>query len=110
MTVTPNIWRQGNQGQYVQMRVGETTTFVIDLRNELGSDSLASVSMTIDSGLELVSSVLRTDTTIRSTAHQILIMVRAPETTAVGVYHVKCVTPTANGLTIVKHFDVLIEE
>lgn len=108
MTVNITAWHQGNQGLYVKMNPGETDTFAIDVRNEIDStDELLSVATTIDTGLALLSSVARLDQNIRSRPHQILVVLRATQT---GVFHLKCVATTLNGLVIVKHFDVLVEE
>jgi len=108
MTVAITAWQQGNRGLYVKMSPGETDTFCIDVRNELDStDQLASVISTVDAGLTLLGSVVRIDTTVRATPHQILVVLRATQT---GVFHIKCVAPTLNGLVMVKHFDVLVEE
>ena len=108
MTVAISAWQQGNDGLYVKMSPGETDTFCIDVRNEIDStDELSSVATTVDAGLTLLSSVARLNQNIRSRPHQILVVLRATQT---GVFHIKCVAPTLNGLTIVKHFDVLVEE
>ena len=108
MTVAITAWQQGNQGLYVKMSPGETDTFCIDVRNEIdATDELLSVATTIDDGITLLSSVARMDTSIRARPHQILVVLRATQT---GVFHLKCVAPTMDGLTIVKHFDVLVEE
>tara|TARA_Y100000004_G_scaffold109283_1_gene122574 strand:- start:615 stop:944 length:330 start_codon:yes stop_codon:yes gene_type:complete len=108
MTVAITAWQQGNQGLYVKMSPGETDTFAIDVRNELDStDELLSVTATVDAGITLLSSVVRVDYSVRSRPHQMMVILRAAQT---GVYHIKCVAPTLDGLVIVKHFDVLVEE
>jgi len=108
MTVAISAWQQGNQGLYVKMSPGETDTFCIDVRNEIDStDELLSVTATVDAGLTLLSGVVRIDYSLRSRPHQMMVVLRATQT---GVYHIKCVAPTLNGLTMVKHFDVLVEE
>jgi len=108
MTVAISVWQQSNQGLYVKMSPGETDTFAIDVHNELdASDELLSVTATVDAGLTLLSNVVRINYSLRSRPHQMMVVLRATQT---GVFHIKCVAPTLNGLTMVKHFDVLVEE
>jgi len=108
MTVAISVWQQGNQGLYVKMSPGETDTFAIDVHNELdASDELLSVTATVDTGLTLLSNVVRINYSLRSRPHQMMVVLRATQT---GVFHIKCVAPTLNGLVMVKHFDVLVEE
>jgi len=108
MTVAISVWQQGNQGLYVKMSPGETDTFAIDVHNELdASDELLSVTATVDAGLTLLSNVVRINYSLRSRPHQMMVVLRATQT---GVFHIKCVAPTLNGLVMVKHFDVLVEE
>jgi len=108
MTVAISVWQQGNQGLYVKMSPGETDTFAIDVHNELDvSDELLSVTATVDAGLTLLSNVVRINYSLRSRPHQMMVVLRATQT---GVFHIKCVAPTLNGLVMVKHFDVLVEE
>tara|TARA_B100001057_G_C22814252_1_gene936708 strand:+ start:972 stop:1298 length:327 start_codon:yes stop_codon:yes gene_type:complete len=107
MTITPSAWRLYDQGHYVEMTQGGTDTFAIDIFNELDTgDQLLTVTATADAGITVLSVVPRLDTTVSSTPHQMLIVLRATQT---GVFHIKLIGVTQNGATHVKHFDVLIE-
>jgi|TARA_R100000278_G_scaffold107199_1_gene83902 hypothetical protein len=107
MAVTHTAWRQYDQGHYVEMSTGETDQFAIDLINELDSgDQLLSATSTADSGITVLSTLVRNDASVRSTPHQMMIVLRATQT---GVFHISITSPTINGLTFVKHFDVLVE-
>ena len=107
MAVTPTAWHQNNRGLYVRMQTSETNTFAIDLVNELStSDALSTVTATVDSGITLLSAVPRRDVDISATPHQMLVVLRATQT---GVFHIKLTGTTTQGLTHVKHFDVLVE-
>jgi hypothetical protein len=89
------------------MSTGETDQFAIDLINELDSgDQLLSATSTADSGITVLSTLVRNDASVRSTPHQMMIVLRATQT---GVFHISITSPTNNGLTFVKHFDVLVE-
>ncbi len=107
MTITPSAWRLYDQGHYVEMTLGETDTFAIDIINQLDTgDELTTITATADAGITVLSVVPRYDTTVSSTPHQMLTVLRATQT---GVFHIKLTGVTQNGATHVKHFDVLIE-
>ena len=107
MAVTHTAWRQYDQGHYVEMSTGETDQFAIDLINELDAgDQLLSATSTADAGITVLSTVVRNDVAVRSTPHQMMVVLRATQT---GVFHISITANTNNGLTFVKHFDVLIE-
>tara|TARA_Y100001938_G_scaffold150355_1_gene240904 strand:- start:1807 stop:2133 length:327 start_codon:yes stop_codon:yes gene_type:complete len=107
MTATPSAWRLYDQGHYVEMDIGATEIFAIDIFNELDTgDQLITVTATADAGITVLSAVPRTETTVSSTPNQMLVALRATQT---GVFHIKLMGVTQNGATHVKHFDVLIE-
>ena len=77
MTVAISVWQQNNRGLYVKMSPGETDTFAIDVHNELdASDELLSVTATVDTGLTLLSNVVRINYSLRSRPHQMMVVLR----------------------------------
>ena len=107
MTVTPSAWQQYDQGYYVEMVTGETNTFAVDLINELNTgDELSTVTATTSTGITVSGVAPRYDTSIRTTPHQMIVVLTATQT---GVFNIQLKATTTQGLTHVKHFDVLVE-
>lgn len=108
MAVQHSKWRRNNDGVYVRLDIGHTETFVIDLKNELrAGDFLNTCIATSTSTDILLGFTVRTDFDEGfEYPHQQLVTL-TPQ--AIGVHPIKLTSTTQNGITIVKHFDVLTE-
>lgn len=108
MAVTDTVWLRYNRGHYVKADVGEQINLNIDLKNELATGDFLQgcVATTTSTGLTIFGATVRlTDDTIGQPHQQMVVVIP----TAVGTHPVKLVSTTQNGITIVKHFDILTE-
>ena len=108
MAVADTVWLRYNQGHYVKADVGEQINLSIELKNELDTGDFLQgcVATTTSSGLTIFGATVRFDSDRIDQPHQQMVVVIP---TAVGTHDVKLVSTTQNGLTIVKHFDILTE-
>lgn len=107
MAVAYSKWQINNQGHYVRMQTNSTEIVAVDLVNQLATtDQLITAESTTDPGIDITATVVRYDTAIKSTPHQVLCYIQALQP---GVYGIQIKATTNQGLIIVKHFDVLVE-
>lgn len=107
MAVAYSKWQINNQGYYVRMKANTTEIVAVDLVNQLATtDQLIRAETITDTGINITATVVRYDTAIKSTPHQVLCYIQASQP---GVYGIQLKATTNQGLTIVKHFDVLVE-
>lgn len=108
MAVEATQWHIYNQGYYIQVKQDSKTDLAIDLRNELSTgDYLISTNFTTTSSdLTISLQAVRYDANIRTTPHQAQCTVQS---STLGSHAVKMIATTNDGLTHVKHFDVLVE-
>ena len=109
MAVTNTQWHIYNKGHYIAVKQDSVTDMAIDLQNELKSgDYLTTVTFTTTSSdLTITGQAVRYDTTQGfTTPHQAQCNVSS---STLGSHAVTMTATTNDGLTHVKHFDVLIE-
>jgi hypothetical protein len=107
MAVAKKLWLTYNKGHYVEADIGVREIYLIDVQNELkaGDYLHGCVATTTSTDALIFGATVRHDVSQGKTrAHQQLVVLQP---TAVGTHPIKLVSTTANGLTIVKHFDVL---
>lgn len=108
MTVAHSRWRRFNLGHYIVVKMGETETVMVDVAAELDTGDFLTGARSTATGITFVSTTVRLDEAAGYTnPHQILVTIR-PQST--GTHSIKLEADSNNGLVIVKHFDVLVEE
>ena len=109
MEVTNTPWHIYNRGYYCAVKQDSETDLAIDLQNELSTgDYLTTVTFTTASTeLTIAKQAVRFDVAQGfSTPHQAQCTVQS---STLGAHAVTMTATTNDGLTHVKHFDVLIE-
>ena len=103
-------WLTYNKGHYVHQSLGNRETYVIDLKNELDTGDFLQgcVATTTSTGMTIFGATVRLDAEAGYTQPHQQVVILIP--TAVGTHDIKLTSTTENGQTIVKHFDVLVEE
>jgi len=106
MALTHSHWYRYNKGHYVQLDKDHSEIFLVDCINELETGDFLKTCQATTTSTELAieSSFVRIDTTQQTQPHQQAVLMKP---TATGTHDVKLTSTTQNGITIVKHFDVL---
>ncbi len=109
MALTHTHWKRYNKGHYVETDLNNTELHLVDLKNELATGDFlrTCVATTTSNTLTIDGFFVRIDTDTHIQPHQQAVLLTP---TAVGTHDVKLTSTTENGLTIVKHFDVLCKE
>ena len=107
MAVAKKLWITYNKGHYVESAIGTREIYLIDVAKELktGDYLLGTVATTTSTGITIFGATVRHDAAQGFIKPHQQLVVLVP--TAKGVHPIKLVSTTTNGLTIVKHFDVL---
>ena len=96
---------QDSTGAYIVKDPGSTLDYIIDWTNWLGSDTVSSVSYTLDSGITTSTAIGGSATSTTSTTSTVNIT----GGTAGTIYNVKCEMTTSSGRIVVRNFRVRVE-
>ena len=97
---------QDSTGAYIVKDPGSTLDYTIDWTNWLGSDTVSSVSYTLDSGITTSTAIGGSATSTTTTTSTVNIT----GGTAGTIYNVKCEMTTSSGRIVVRNFRVRVED
>ena len=97
---------QDTTGAYIVKDPGSTLDYTIDWTNWLGSDTVSSVSYTLDSGITTSTAIGGSATATTSTTTRVNIT----GGTAGTIYNVKAEMTTTEGRIVVRNFRVKVED
>tara|TARA_S200002703_G_C3672644_1_gene206541 strand:- start:25 stop:348 length:324 start_codon:yes stop_codon:yes gene_type:complete len=95
---------QDTTGAYIEKDAGSTLDYTIDWTNWLGTDTVDSVTYTLDSGITTSTAIGGSATSTTSTTTTVNITGGTVGT----IYNVKCEMTTANGRVAVRNFRVKV--
>lgn len=98
-------YQQDSTGAFIVKDPGSTLDYVIDWTNWLGSDTVSSVTYTLDSGISTSTAIGGSATSTTDTTTTVNIT----GGTAGNIYNVKAEMTTTSGRTVVRNFRIKIE-
>ena len=108
MAVETTLWHQQNEGKYLRLKQGRTEVVIIDLTNQIPTtDYLTGLSIDTPTGLTIETGVRDAVNTSNQQPKQQYMIITAG---TVGIYNIKAISNTIENRTIVKHFQVRVEE